>query len=64
MGCFESVSAGLHQVCFFLKKVTVSDRKLGNLNFTLLGPGDAWPGHAEGRLSLDNPPNHPHTGDH
>lgn len=64
MVCLESVFAGLRQVCFFLKKVTVSDRKPRNLNFTLLGPGDVRPSSAEGRLSLDNLPSPLQTGGH
>lgn len=59
----ESVFAGLRQVCFFWRKVTVSDRKRGNLNFAQLGPGDMWPDPGEGELSLDNLSGHPHTGD-
>lgn len=60
----ELVFVGLRQVCFFEEEITVSDRKLGNLNFTLLGPGDVWPSSAENRLSLDNLPSPLHTGSH
>jgi len=60
---FESVFAGLRQVYFFWKEVTVSDRKRGNLNFTLLGLGDAWFGPVKGGVSLDNLSCPLHTGD-
>ena len=40
MGCLESVFAGLCQVCYFEEAITLSDRKRGNLNFSLVGLGD------------------------
>ena len=40
MGCIESVFAGLRLVCFFEEAITLSDRKRGNLNFSLVGLGD------------------------
>ena len=64
MGCFESVLAGSRQVCFFKEAITLSDRKRGTLNFSLVGLGDAWPDSASARLSLDNLADHPHTGGH
>ena len=62
MGCLESVFAGLCQVCYFEEAITLSDRKRGNLNFSLVG--DMWSDPAPTRLSLDNLVDHPHTGDH
>lgn len=64
MVCLELVFAGLRRVCFFVEKITVSDRKRGNMNFTLLGPGDVWFDSVEYGLSLDNLSGHLHTGDH
>ncbi|MDT4823381.1 hypothetical protein FQZ97_566050 [compost metagenome] len=64
MVCLESVFAGLRRVCFFVEELTVSDRKRGNLNFTLLGPGDMWSDPVEDWLSLDNQSDRLHTGDH
>jgi len=64
MACFESVFAGSRQVYFFVEEITVSDRKRGNLNFTLLAPGDAWSVPVEQWLSLDNQSDYLHTGDH
>ena len=64
MGCIESVFAGLRQVCFFEEAITLSDRKRGNLNFSLVGLGDTWPDPVSARLSLDNLVGHPHTGGH
>lgn len=64
MACFESVFAGSRQVYFFVEEITVSDRKRGNLNFTLLGPGDVWSDSVEYGLSLDNQSGHLHTGNH
>ena len=54
MVCLESVFAGLRQVYFFWKEITAGDRKRGNLNFTLLGPGNVWPSSVADWLSLDN----------
>ena len=62
MGCLASVFAGLRQVCYFEEAITLSDRKRGNLNFSLVG--DMWPDLASTRLSLDNLVGHPHTGGH
>ena len=62
MGCLASVFAGLRQVCFFEETITLSDRKRGNLNFSLVG--DTWPDSVPARLSLDNLAGHPHTGGH
>ena len=64
MVCLESVFAGLRQVYFFWKEITAGDRKRGNLNFTLLGPGNVCPSSVADWLSLDNSSGRPHTGDH
>ncbi len=61
MGCLESVFAGLCQVCYFEEAITLSDRKRGNLNFSLVG--DMWPDLVLARLSLDNLADYSHTGD-
>ena len=62
MVCLESVFAGLRRVCFFEEAITLSDRKRGNLNSSLVG--DTWLDLASTRLSLDNLVDHPHTGGH
>ncbi len=64
MVCLESVFAGLRQVYFFWKEITAGDRKRGNLNFTVFGPGGAWCCPVKDWLSLDNQSIRPHTGDH
>lgn len=58
------VFAGLRQVYAFGEKITLSDRKPGSLNFSLVGLGGARPDPVLGWLSLDNFAIHPHTGDH
>ena len=63
MVCLESAFAQLRQVYFFSEETTLSVRKPESLNFSLAGPGGTWPHSAELRLSLDNPKDHPHTGD-
>ncbi len=54
MACLGSVFAGSRHVYFFEEKITLSDRKHGNLNFLMVESRDMRVNSAEIRLSLDN----------
>ncbi|KSQ39531.1 hypothetical protein APB30_13440 [Pseudomonas aeruginosa] len=64
MMCLGSAFDGLGQVHFFEEKITLSDRKPGNLNLLMVEPCDTRANSDEVKLSLDNPADRLDTGDY
>ncbi len=54
MMCLGSAFDGSGQIHFFGEEITLSDRKLGNLNLLVVEPCDTRANSDEDRLSLDN----------
>lgn len=54
MMCLGSAFDGSGQVHFFEEKITLGDRKPGNLNLLIVEPRDTRANSDEVRLSFDN----------
>jgi len=64
MMCLGSAFDGSGQVHFFEEKITLSDRKPGNLNLLMVEPRDTRANSDEARLSFDNLADCLDTGDY